>query len=309
MKFKHVNPRNVAHLIPHWAFDPMQLARTLDDQLDQYWATYRKPRWDSPLGFSVEVAVNAGGATMRIAHSESDGNSISNKGQLVIDCDEWAICVPINDMLKECPDCEGLHCVYVHQFPVGLVSQYFGITKQRWFDRLAQHESSARNGSPYLFHRSLRERAKEKITHRVFLVGVSYEQAMKSEEEYVDMAGLYPRGLNMIPGGLAGLRYLHKLGIEARSAKERDEALESLSSKDRISGYANPLCAARWSTDQIYINRVICGHSGRLTVEQVRMIRIMDGAGKSAEQIAAHILDTPRRVRRVLKDKVYARVA
>lgn len=49
---------------------------------------------------------------------------------------------------------------------------------------------------------------------------------MQTEEIMVERT-LYPKGLNMIPGGFAGFQFLHKLGFLKRSqvsVDERDKA-------------------------------------------------------------------------------------
>jgi len=133
---------------------------------------------------------------------------------------------------------------------------------------------------------------------------------MDEEESLVDEFSLYPLGLNMIPGGFAGMAYLHKLGFTASSAKERDAVIEQIAQRETVAGNPNPLCAARWAADQDFANRIICGHGNRLSVEQVLGIRALGSFGKPAEEIAQRMgLDDTRRVKRVLSGSRYSRVA
>lgn len=131
---------------------------------------------------------------------------------------------------------------------------------------------------------------------------------MSLEEEFVENLSLYPLGLNMIPGGFAGIRYLSTLGITARNAAERDEQMEALAARENVDGKPNPLCAARWVADQDFVNRVICGHSGRLTVAQVRQIRLHASFGRAVRDVSNVTGSSVSQVKRVLSGDAYGRV-
>lgn len=308
MNFRYINPHNVAWLVPAWAADPFQLARTLDGMLAHRFGKTGRPRWDKPLDFWVEcTAVDDG---YRVAMLDPDGAPDAlTIGRLHILGDGFSINVPLNDMLKGSPPAAGTYCVYYHYFETELPAAYFGVTKRRWFDRYAQHVTAARAGSPYLFHRSIREHSTLTARHFLLVSGSSEDAAMALEEEMVGLGTLYPLGLNMIPGGRAGIRYLHNFGVRVSNAEARDLAVQELLSQPSAAGRPNPLCAARWESDPDYAARVICGHSGRLTAEQVRIIRLMAVAGHKPHHIAATIGDNTQRVGRVLVGKRYGRVA
>jgi hypothetical protein len=308
MKLKHINPHNVRHQIPAWAIDPFALAVEMDRQMSQYLNGRSIPRWDSRLKFWFEAEPMGGGWGLRLAEPEP-GDETGLCGVLNLVHPEWVISVPLNELLKGAPLLERTHSFYAHTFADDVPLTYFGITKQRWFDRLAQHERSAQQGSPFLFHRALRDKPNTKIVHRVIATLLDHDSAMGLEEEWVEEFGLYPLGLNMIPGGFAGLRYLHTLGVQAKTSRERDIAMEALAARETIDGRVNPLCAARWISDQEYVNRVICGHSERLTVDQVRNIRMFAAAGKRVERIAELVGDRAERVARVIRGQRYSRVA
>jgi hypothetical protein len=219
------------------------------------------------------------------------------------------IVVPLNPMLKGYQDIRCRHTLYCHSFQTDVPLAYFGITSKPWFVRLREHIGSANAGSPYLFHDAIRRYRDVQILHRVFLCDLDVEDAYESEEDFVGKFSLYPLGLNMIPGGKAGLAYLARLGFPARSPQEKAELTEMLSAREQVEGRPNPLCAARWAADQSFVERVICGHSGRLTVEQVRTIRLLSSFGKSIEDIQDMLTVTnTRQVRNVLRSKTYQRI-
>ena len=241
-------------------------------------------------------------------------DNVNNNGHLVVTCSSIAheraqIELPLNPIFRGYERLAGTYSVYLHSFQTEVPLGYVGMTKQRWFDRYAQHISSARSGSPLLFHRALCQHLTADILHKIFLCKLDHDSALEFEEEFVGMVGLYPLGLNMIPGGRAGFAYLAKIGMNARSAETRDSIVEQLAARESIDGRPNPLCAARWATDSAFVERVVCGHSGRLTVEQVHLIRIGASCGKplcdlARESSARNI----RQVRNVLAGKTYARI-
>lgn len=97
--------------------------------------------------------------------------------------------------------------------------------------------------------------------------------------------------------------------IAGRDIKRCSSCSASEMERPTIEGRPNPLCSARWNSDPDYVARVICGHSGRLTVEQIRMIRALHVACRTDEDIA--ILAATRnvaQVRRLLSDRTYSRV-
>lgn len=314
MKFKNINVHNVGELVPSWAIDPIFLARHLDELFDhpdgrEIFSTNKNV--GQRLRYWIEVDALLGSPSVRVCTPDEHADNcgiliIKSLGKLA---GNTQIEVPLNSMLKGYPNVQGQHVLYCHSFQTEVPLAYVGISKRRWFERLSQHITSAKSGSPYLFHRAIVEHQEKTMMHKVFLCGISSETAMKYEEEFVGSLSLYPLGLNMIPGGKAGMAYLHKLGVAARSLEERDEALERLSSQEQLAGRPNPLCAARWAEDQSFVERVICGHSGRLTAEQVRTIRLLAGFGKSESEITHMVsASNDRQVANVLKSKTYGRI-
>lgn len=314
MKFRNVNVHNVNDLIPSWAIDPIALARYLDRLFDDPHVAKifaRNHKVLQKLDYWIEIDTLADPPSIRVCSPDEDAD---NRGLLILKCrgklaGNADLVIPLNPFLKGYPRISGKHLVYCHAFQTDVPLAYIGISKQRWFDRLSQHVSSARAGSPYLFHRALIEHQEKPLMHKVFICDVSLESALNFEEEFVGHLSLYPLGLNMIPGGKAGIAYLRKLGVAAKSLKERDQALEMLARQDQIGGRPNPLCAARWATDDQFVERVICGHSGRLTADQVRRIRLLASFGKSEEQIMQLVsARNYRQVENVMKANTYSRI-
>lgn len=312
MKFKTINPHNVEHMVPSWLVDPFVFAKLLDDSLSRAFASdssLRPRAWDNKLSFYAELDFNVAPSRLRICVADESGGTNFPLGTLWIAAGNVEVLLPINAMLKGSVDYRGTHCVYAHTIMTECPMTYVGVTKQRWFSRFAQHRSSASRGSPYVFHAALRKHHDCKIQHRIIYDGLDFESAMNAEEEFVDAFSLYPVGLNMIPGGFAGLRYLSTLGFQAKSISERDTAIERVANRENIDGKPNPLCAARWSSDQDYVNRVICGHSGRLTLEEVRQIRLLVSFGKSVDDVSSRTGAPLLKVKQVAAGKTYGRVA
>jgi len=279
MKFSCINVHNIHELIPSWAIDPFALARHLDDLLTTERGAYLVPTGSEvyqSLQFWIEIDATATPPTVRVCTPD---DQVNLNGRLIVTSRSVVnelsqIDVPLNPIFKGYSRLDGTYSVYLHSFQTETPIGYVGMTKQRWFDRYAQHVSSARTGSPYLFHKALREHQSAQIFHKVFMCDLDQSHALECEEEWVEMFGLYPLGLNMIPGGKAGFSYLAKLGLHAKTSEERDSTLEQLSARESLVGRPNPLCAARWESDPNFVERVICGHSGRLSVEQVQLIRL-----------------------------------
>jgi hypothetical protein len=308
MNFRYINPHNLQWLLPPWAADHWALARELDSAMAAYYSAYPRVAWDRPQSFWIEVAPSGCGLSITTRVPEDDGAGKENCGLLFFKGDAWTVCLPVNDILKGAPRNEGTHSIYCHVVQTDVPLHYIGLTKQRWFDRLAQHRSAARNGSHLMFHRALREHPNATISSRVLLCSVNEEAALFYEEELVAGMSLYPLGLNMIPGGRAGFSYLAKLGIAARNAAERDAAVDDLVSRPPSDGRPNPLCAARWETDQDYVNRVICGHGGRLTVSEVETIRALAAVGRQSADIAAATGRPAKQIGRVVSGASYGRI-
>jgi len=315
VKFRCINIHNVNALVPTWAVSPLALARQLEAMFSTPEGAALLPtrrRLFGVLDFWIEVDATAAPVTVRVA--TPDGG-VDLRGKVIITCASIAheraqIQLPLNPFLKGYPSLDDRYCIYYHAFQAPVPLGYVGLTRQRWFQRLAQHVSSARNASPYLFHRAFRDHPGVLLLHKVVYCDIDHDSALELEEDLVGMYSLYPLGLNMIPGGRAGFAYLGRLGLQARTAEERDATVEHLAARESVEGRTNPLCAARWASDPDFVERVVCGHSGRLTAEQVRQVRLWSTFGYAADFITQSLVGTgnARQVSGVLAGKHYSRI-
>ncbi len=214
---------------------------------------------------------------------------------------------------------KGTYQVYRHTFFEGKEAYskshtYIGITKQKWQVRYSQHQQSARSGSPFLMHEAIRNIDKYPLMeHEVYAAGLSHEDAMAVEEYHVERLSLYPRGLNMIPGGFAGLRYLGLMNAlrPHETGEFVDEIISDLMTGKRQSteGQTNSLIAEHWR-DPKYAEAVICNQEGRFSADEVRTIRVLGVCEWSAEKIAGHLnkSEAIARVKRLLKGRTYNRI-
>lgn len=193
---------------------------------------------------------------------------------------------------------------------------YAGITKQGWQKRLAQHISSAKNGSNRLFPAAIRNALLDGSPHSmattIVTVSSSYENSMNWEEAFVDHVSLAPKGLNMIPGGFKGLKFLHEHAIRVPknyTEEDIDHAVERYQQKHPRAGYSNKAISELWKTDDYYM-KAVCSRSKCLNPEQVRAIRVLNDAGYDASDIAETVnAINETQVQRVIDGKTYSRVA
>jgi hypothetical protein len=205
------------------------------------------------------------------------------------------------------------YTVYQHhlEMPDGDSQSYIGITRQcggMWGARYRQHLASSHAGSPYRFHRALS--VGRVLTHDIIGVNLSHESAMDHEENQVEKWSLYPKGLNMIPGGFAGLRWLAKHGCKKRSPKDwenRASIIRDMIKTSSLEGRPNPLVAAMWRNDDFAAN-IITKNPNNFNMDNVNEVRFLDSLGKSAEEIALHLNCHPRRVEMLVSGKTYSRV-
>jgi hypothetical protein len=192
---------------------------------------------------------------------------------------------------------------------------YIGVTKRGWRHRYREHQRAALNGSRYRFHEALRKAMsadKASFTHIVEATTDNEEQAMAIEEKLVADLSLYPKGLNMIPGGRAGIAYLAKIGAISRgervSPDGRGEIVERFFQQTSRVGMPNPLIAALWNSDQ-YAERIICGAPGRLKPHQINEARYLSSLGKMPSEIASFVAaKNEAQVRRMLSGTTYGRI-
>lgn len=202
-----------------------------------------------------------------------------------------------------------------HEYPVD-GAFYIGITSREWQRRWREHWAAIQRGSKLKFHQEYRDRVASKnltfVHHKVMGVAPSLERLQEMEEFFVEGHWEDQRLLNMIPGGKAGLAYLHRYNI-IRKAKDQgpedvEKTLEGWIRDNPRKGLPAPWVAESW-TDPEYAARVICGPRGRFSVEQVMLIRRLGEEGLSADEIALRIEARDlEQIRRLLAGKTYSRV-
>jgi hypothetical protein len=225
---------------------------------------------------------------------------------------KYCATAPLEVMIKS--NLQATYTVYSHYFgnQGAPIRRYIGITSRGWGVRWHEHKAAARNGSPYLFHEAIRRRHDmEGQWHDILAAGLTFDQAMKVEEEMVDRFSLYPKGLNMIPGGYAGIRYLGQHGVREVNRKtweRRHKLIAELGSRCSREGRPNPLAAARWQ-DAGYAASVICSNPNNFSAADVAHIRLLGSYGSSSEVIADQLAVNPQRIKKLLNGETYSRVA
>jgi len=191
---------------------------------------------------------------------------------------------------------------------------YVGITGRNWLLRLGEHIREMYRGSRKRFHAAWSESlglSDVLFVSSLLDVNLTFEQAMDWEELHVEKFAYGPNGLNMIPGGFEGLRQLHKLGIIARqdiSLDEREIAMAEYLRQNPRKGIPNPFMAELWKDDNHYlkVNEAI---PGRLSAEQVRLIRKLAADGVSVEEIITEVgALNETQVKNVIAGRTYQRV-
>lgn len=190
---------------------------------------------------------------------------------------------------------------------------YIGITKRGWRTRWAEHVRAAESGSHYRFHQAIRQYGGAAfVAHSILACGLSEQAAMAIEEELIEKFTLYPLGLNMVPGGNAGLAYLRKIGAlgarERVAPDDRQNIINRFFERASRKGLPNPLAAANW-LDPSYAENVICSGPDRLKAQQIRDVRFFSSLGQDAEAIAERVgARNVDQVRRVLSGSTYSRI-
>jgi len=204
--------------------------------------------------------------------------------------------------------------------------EYVGITSRTWQKRSQEHQHAARRGSMLRFHQALRGELFEVFAHEhiVLRAGLSRAQALRIEEIEVETHTLHdthPNGLNMIPGGEAGLRFLSTMTKRPASSIHIDdvdalleEAVNQSLRQPALGAkgpHTNAKLAALWRQNIDFRIRAMTGQSCRMSYRQIRCARIWHAAGWSPEKIHANLDKTDGRalsiaqIQRLLDGKSY----
>lgn len=218
------------------------------------------------------------------------------------------------------PDCRPRYHIYQHTFVRdendALIdgATYTGVTGRGWRTRWAEHFRAANSGSHYRFHAAIRQwhDTAKLIVHAVVHFASSEERAMEIEEAWVAKDSLYPLGLNMIPGGNAGLAYLRTIGAlgtkERVSVDDRQAVINRFFERATRKGLPNPLAAANW-LDPSYAEKVICAGPDRLKAQQIRDARFLSSLGHDANSITTQVgARNVEQIQRLLDGTTYGRI-
>jgi len=249
------------------------------------------------------------------------------------------VSVPLQCVIKGWGDATRGHMIYEHDIaPMDFAQEelgeqfkaarYVGLTSRNWQTRYREHQRDALTGSELLFHTTLASVLPEDgiiqvgmgvfelvrrgltLTSELEYVNLTYEEAMQVEEKLVERT-LYPAGLNMIPGGFAGIRLLHKLGFLGRTratAEERDLAAAKYVQQLPRQQSPAPWIIERWQRDEYY-EQVVLSRSNTLRKEQILQIRKFGIDWNFDPKIIARLSGaSERQVRDVLSGKYYSRV-
>lgn len=149
--------------------------------------------------------------------------------------------LPLRALLRGNAPLAGTYTLYLHALlaSTGHDYVYSGITKRGWNLRFSEHTRAAvAQKSKRLLARTLNdlvdarvaelsgfvdERPKLRgLVNAICGVGLTKADALEAEEAMVDkysLASKHPYGLNMIPGGLAGLRHAGRFARKSRRAE------------------------------------------------------------------------------------------
>lgn len=249
------------------------------------------------------------------------------------------ISIPLQCVIKNWGDASKDHMIYEHDIsPMDhaadqlgeqfKAARYIGLTSRNWQTRYREHQRDALTGSELLFHTTLASVFPEGgisqvgmgvfevvrrglcLTSELEYVNLTYEEAMQVEEKLVERT-LHPAGLNMIPGGFAGLKFLHKLGFLSRgkaTVEERNLAAAKYLHQLPHQRNPSPWISERWQKDEYY-EQVVLGRPNTLGKEQVQQIRKFGNDWKFNPKIIARLSGaSERQVRDVLSGKYYSRV-
>jgi hypothetical protein len=136
---------------------------------------------------------------------------------------------------------------------------------------------------------------------------------MAWEEVIVARSMAEGRSLNMIPGGFAGMKFLHEHRLAPRprmSLAEREAAIIEYARQnpDKVR-VPNLILARLWEDDAFYL-KVLAGRDDVLSPEQVLAIRRLAEEGMEVGAITDRVgARNVAQVKRVIAGKTYARVS
>ena len=230
--------------------------------------------------------------------------------------------VPLQALMVGYGDVSKGHQGYAHSIAFmdaqgGMLDEvfYIGVTSRNWLVRMEEHFAEMRGGSNKRFHAAWRQYAGDAnvtLSSELIVLNHSFQGVMDWEEGEVAKMMATGKSLNMIPGGFAGLRFLHEHRITDRtqlSLAERDKAIAEYARRVGVrAGVPNLFLAELWRNDEFYL-KVLAGRSDVLTPGQVLSIRDLAANGRTPQQIFEVVgARNVEQVQRVLAGKTYTRI-
>ena len=248
-----------------------------------------------------------------------------------------ALHIPLKFLFKTTGKLEG-HQLYCHTVPKGeysyhtesaqqyisdgRYSSYIGLTGRGWVRRNQEHMRDAIRGSHYRCHQALRNYTTS--DSYLLAAGLSKDEANDLEEKWVDEYTLFPRGLNMIPGGRKGIKYLQSQGIKTRKGhnSERNPQLVNQHYEVcRTTGKRNIFEPPVWSYDDEVMSRIVLGRNDTFSKNELSRIRYLneylESLDYSLNERQEYILkdlrltteSERRRLKLLLVGKTYSRIS
>ena len=221
----------------------------------------------------------------------------------------------------------------VQQFYQSNSLLYVGRTKRTWLERYRQHCRDMGKGSNLLFHRGLRGEICDigVLEHIVERAGLTEKQALDIEEKEVEKRSLYslfPNGLNMIPGGNAGLKFVHNFAKRSGYVLNKDLNTENVESmlvdiqKFSLKKHFNTAVMERvksilskmWAENIFFRVNAMTSAKNRFSFDQIIAARIWHSSGWSREKILEYLkkMDSKKismdQLERLLKGETYASI-
>jgi hypothetical protein len=193
---------------------------------------------------------------------------------------------------------------------------YIGVTSRNWLERMEEHLQEIRSGSNKRFHAAWRSYAGNSqviLGSELIVLNHSFQGIMAWEEEQVDITMPTGFSLNMIPGGVKGLHFLHEHRVITSvniSLEEREQAIVEYIRRDGVrTRVPNLLLAQLWRDDEFYL-KVLAGRDDVLTPNKVVTIRQLAAEGKDERMIFEIVgARNVEQVKRLLAGKTYKRVS
>jgi len=249
---------------------------------------------------------------------------------------EYVLGYKYSDILEENSYQLYLHTIvpkseyYNEKFILNNAFLYVGITKRTWQKRYQEHKYNSMKGSQLLFHQALRGEKCEigMIEHCVEKAGLEEDEALNLEEKEVENRSLnikHKLGLNMIPGGKAGLKFIknfanhNKININKNiNAENKEEVLVELHmenmrilSKEYNIEYKKEKMKKLWEelTERI---KFMTRQYNRFSLTQIQNARTMFLSGYDIEKIYTNLKEldeskiiTIQQLEKLLKNETY----